>query len=191
MAKNLYIISGCNGAGKTTASYTVLPEILNCREFVNADEIARGLSPFNACSVAIEAGKLMLQRIEDLLSRNATFSLETTLATRSYVNLVKRAQKQGYRVCLLYFWLSSPELAKKRVAERVEKGGHDIPEGTIKRRYAAGINNLFKLFMPIVDYWAIFDNSETPRKKVAVGGKNADMETFYPELYENMKTYVK
>ena len=191
MAKNLFIISGCNGAGKTTASYTVLPEILNCREFVNADEIARGLSPFNPSSMAIEAGKLMLQRIEDLLQRNKTFSIETTLSTRSYVNLVKRAQKQGYRVCLLFFWLNSPELAMKRVAERVSKGGHDIPERTIKRRYTAGINNLFKLFMPIVDYWAIFDNSETPRKKIAIGGKDTDVEIFYNELYANIKNYVK
>lgn len=191
MAKNLYIISGCNGAGKTTASYTVLPEILDCREFVNADEIAHGLSPFNSGSVAIEAGKLMLRRIEDLLQRNETFSIETTLATRSYVNLVQRAKGQGYRVCLLYFWLNSPELAMKRVSERVSKGGHDIPQEIISRRYEAGINNLFKLFMPIVDYWAIFDNSETPRKKIAVGGNNADTEVFYPELYNNMKAYVK
>lgn len=191
MAKNLYIICGCNGAGKTTASYTVLPEILDCREFVNADEIARGLSPFNPSSVAIEAGKLMLQRIEDLLGADETFSIETTLATRSYVNLVKRAQAKGYRVCLLFFWLNSPELAMKRVAERVSKGGHDIPQDIIKRRYASGINNLFKLFIPIVDYWAIFDNSETPRKKVAIGGRNADTEIFYRELYENMKDYVK
>jgi len=163
-SKSLYIISGCNGAGKTTASYILLPEILDCREFVNADEIARGLSPFNPESVAIEAGKLMLQRIEDLLAKDETFSIETTLATRSYVNLVKRAQEKDYRVCLLFFWLSSPELAMKRVAERVSKGGHNIPQDTIKRRYALGINNLFKLFMPIVDYWAIFDNSGTPRK---------------------------
>lgn len=83
MVKSLYIISGCNGAGKTTASYTVLPEILQCKEFVNADEIAKGLSPFNPESVAIEAGKLMLHRIEDLLKRNETFAIETTLATRS------------------------------------------------------------------------------------------------------------
>ena len=92
MSKNLYIISGCNGAGKTTASYTVLPEVLDCKEFVNADEIARGLSPFNSESVAIEAGRLMLQRIEDLLAKDETFSIETTLATKSYINLVRRAQ---------------------------------------------------------------------------------------------------
>ena len=191
MAKNLYIISGCNGAGKTTASYTVLPEILNCKEFVNADEIARGLSPFNPSSVAIEAGKLMLQRIEELLKRNETFSIETTLATRSYVNLVKQAQEQGYSVCLLFFWLSTPELAVKRVAERVSKGGHDIPQDIIRRRYVAGINNLFKLFMPIVNYWAIFDNSETPRRKVAIGGKDSQTEIVNIELYNNIKNYVK
>ena len=191
MAKNLYIISGCNGAGKTTASYTVLPEILNCREFVNADEIARGLSPFNPGSVAIEAGKLMLQRIEELLKRNETFSIETTLATRSYVNLVKQVQEQGYSVRLLFFWLSTPELAVKRVAERVSKGGHDIPQDIIRRRYVAGINNLFKLFMPIVNYWAIFDNSETPRRKVAIGGKDTQTEIVNKALYDNIKYYVK
>lgn len=191
MAKILYIISGCNGAGKTTASYTVLPEILNCKEFVNADEIARGLSPFNPSSVAIEAGKLMLQRIEELLKRNETFSIETTLATRSYVNLVKQAQEQGYSIRLLFFWLSTPELAVKRVAERVSKGGHDIPQDIIRRRYVAGINNLFKLFMPIVNYWAIFDNSETPRKKVAIGGKDSQTEIANIELYNNIKNYVK
>ncbi len=191
MAQNLYIISGCNGAGKTTASYTVLPEILDCREFVNADEIARGLSPFNPGGVAIEAGKLMLSRINELLERNATFAVETTLATRSYTNLVRRAHRQGYRVSLLYFWLSSPELAMQRVAERVSKSGHDIPVSTIRRRYTAGINNLFKLFIPAVDYWAIFDNSEPPRRKVAVGGSNARTEIFDQKLYEMIRSYVK
>lgn len=191
MMKNLYIVSGCNGAGKTTASYTVLPEILECREFVNADEIARGLSPFNAESVAIEAGRLMLQRIEELLKEDVTFAIETTLATRSYVNLVKRAQRQGYRVNLLYFWLSSPELAMRRVAERVSKGGHDIPEEIIRRRYTAGINNLFKLFMPVVDYWAIFDNSQADRLKIASGRLDKPADIKNRELYETIVAYVR
>ena len=172
MSKNLYIISGCNGAGKTTASYTVLPEILDCREFVNADEIARGLSPFNPESVAIEAGRLMLQRIEDLLAKDETFSIETTLATKSYINLVRRAQAKGYQVRLLFFWLNSPELALLRVAERVAKGGHNIPEPIVKRRYVAGIRNLFRIFMNEVDYWVIYDNSEYPALPVATGGKD-------------------
>ena len=124
--RNLYIVSGPNGAGKTTASYTVLPRILQCREFVNADEIAHGLSPFNPESVAIEAGRLMLQRIKDLLSHNQSFSIETTLSTRSYYRLIEKAHRQGYNVTLLYFWLHSPELALQRVAERVSKGGHNV-----------------------------------------------------------------
>ena len=191
MMKNLYIVTGCNGAGKTTASYTVLPEILECREFVNADEIARGLSPFNAEGVAIEAGKLMLQRIEELLKEDVTFAIETTLATRSYVNLVKRAQRQGYRVNLLYFWLNSPELAMRRVAERVSKGGHGIPEVIIRRRYTAGINNLFKLFMPVVDYWAIFDNSQADRMKIASGRLDKPADIQNKELYETIFAYVR
>ena len=191
MMKNLYIVSGCNGAGKTTASYTVLPEILECREFVNADEIARGLSPFNAEGVAIEAGRLMLQRIEELLKEDVTFAIETTLATRSYVNLVKRAQRQGYRVNLLYFWLSSPELAMRRVAERVSKGGHDIPEEIIRRRYTAGINNLFKLFLPVVDYWSVYDNSLADRAKIASGRLGQPVDIKNKELYDTIIAYVR
>ena len=112
--KHLYIISGPNGAGKTTASYSILPKILQCKEFVNADEIARGLSPFNPESVAIEAGRLMLTRISDLLAKNESFSIETTLSTRSYFRLIEKAHQQGYDVTLLYFWLRSPEQAIER-----------------------------------------------------------------------------
>ena len=191
MSKNLYIISGCNGAGKTTASYTVLPEILDCREFVNADEIARGLSPFNPESVAIEAGRLMLQRIEDLLAKDETFSIETTLATKSYINLVRRAQAKGYQVRLLFFWLNSPELALLRVAERVVNGGHNIPEDIIKRRYVAGIRNLFRLFMSEVDFWDIYDNSKKPRIEIARGGKNAETIICDDSLFHKMQDYVK
>lgn len=156
---SLYIIAGCNGAGKTTASMTVLPEVLNCREFVNADEIAKGLSPFHPEEVAIEAGKLMLQRIDYLLKMRATFAIETTLATKSYRNLVARAKQSGYRVVLLFFWLKTPEMAEERVATRVASGGHDIPKDTIHRRYWAGLRNLFKIFVPIVDLWSLYDNS--------------------------------
>ncbi len=189
--KNLYIISGCNGAGKTTASYTVLPEVLDCREFVNADEIARGLSPFNPESVAIDAGRLMLSRIEELLERDASFSIETTLATKSYVNLVRRAQAKGYEVRLLFFWLNSPNLALQRVAERVAMGGHNIPSEVIKRRYVAGINNLFHLFMHEVDYWEIYDNSEYPAVQIASGGRNEERVIMNSTIYNKMVQYVK
>ena len=186
MEKTLYIISGCNGAGKTTASYTVLAEILDCREYVNADEIAKGLSPFNPESVAIEAGRLMLERIDYLMTAGVSFSIETTLATKSYVNLVRRAHKQGYNVKLLFFWLESPEMAKLRVAERVAKGGHNIPEDVIERRYYAGIRNLFNLFMNEVDYWAIFMNTKKPMTSIAVGGMAFEKHIIEVELYNKM-----
>lgn len=191
MDKNLYIVSGCNGAGKTTASYTVLPEILHCKEFVNADEIAKGLSPFNPESVAIEAGRLMLKRIDELLGKGETFSIETTLTTKSYINLVRKAQAKGYSVKVLFFWLNSPELAMMRVAERVANGGHNIPEEIIRRRYVVGISNLFYLFAKEVDSWVIFDNSENPRKQIASGGKNAETMIDEEMLYTIMQSYVK
>lgn len=154
----LYIIAGCNGAGKTTASYSVLPKLLDCKEFINADEIARGLSPFNPESVAIEAGRLMLQRINQLLIQGKTFAIETTLATRSYSSLIERAKKAGYQVVLLFFWLSSPEMAIERVAKRVREGGHNIPTEIIIRRYWLGLQNFFNIFAHKVDSWMFFDN---------------------------------
>ena len=167
--KKLYIISGCNGAGKTTASYTLLPEMLDCNEFVNADEIAKGLSPFNPNEVAIKAGRLMLTRIDELLENGVDFAFETTLATRSYVNTVKKAQEKGYLVTVLYFWLNSPELAVERVRIRVKEGGHNIPEKTIRRRYDLGISNMFNLYIPVADYWMFIDNSKTPFEILAEG----------------------
>ena len=181
--RNLYIISGPNGAGKTTASYTVLPRILQCREFVNADEIAHGLSPFNPESMAIEAGRLMLQRIKDLLSHDESFSIETTLSTRSYYRLIEKAHRQGYNVTLLYFWLHSPELALQRVAERVSKGGHNVAEHIVRRRYYEGIRNFFNIYAPMVDTWLLVDNSITPREIIATGGMGMESDIFYKEKY--------
>lgn len=189
--KQLYIISGCNGAGKTTASYTVLPDILQCKEFVNADEIARGLSPFNPESMAIEAGRLMLRRIDELLNEQKSFSIETTLATKSYMRLVHRAQEQGYKVSLIYFWLSSPDLAIERVAQRVRNGGHNIPKEVVVRRYQAGIDNFFNIYMPCVDYWLLADNSETPRVIVAEGGRGMEINIYHIELFNKIQGYVR
>jgi len=186
----LYIIAGCNGAGKTTASYTILPEILQCREFVNADEIAKGLSPFNPDSMSLMAGRLMVGRINELLGMNASFALETTLSTRSYTALIRKAHELGYKVSLIYFWLQSPELAELRVAKRVKEGGHDIPSAVLRRRYLAGIDNLFNLYMPIVDYWMIFDNSQPTRVMVAEGGNGMDNNVKNDEIFESIKLYV-
>lgn len=164
---NLYIIAGCNGAGKTTASYTILPEMLNCREFVNADSIAAGLSPFNYESVAFEAGRIMLQRTHQLMEEKVDFAFETTLAARNYVQFIKEAKSNGYEITLLYFWLSSPEFAKQRVALRVKKGGHNISSEIIERRYYRGIHNLFNLYIPLCDSWIIIDNMDAAPNVIA------------------------
>lgn len=168
---NLYIISGCNGAGKTTASFTVLPEMLQCKEFVNADEIAKGLSPFQPEKVAIEAGRIMLKRIDELLEAKSDFAFETTLASKSYINTIKKAQLKGYFITLIYFWLNSPELAIERVKERVLNGGHNIPEDVIYRRYTNGLRNFSKIYMPQCDFWLLIDNSNPPFSVIAEGNK--------------------
>lgn len=188
-SKKLYIIAGCNGAGKTTASITILPEILQCKEFVNADEIAKGLSPFNPESVAIEAGKLMLQRIDFLVQGSESFAIETTLSTRSYTKLIERAKQNDFKVQLLFFWLPTPAHAVERVAQRVREGGHNIPLEVILRRYHAGIRNLFNIYMPIVDSWMLIENQNNPRIIVADGDLNE--ETVYNvELFKKIKEYV-
>ena len=184
---NLYIIAGCNGAGKTTASFTVLPEMLGCREFVNADEIAKGLSPFNPEGVAIQAGRLMIDRIIHLLKEGEVFAFETTLATRSYVKLIQQAQKRGYFVTLLFFMLSTPEQAIARVAKRVSQGGHNIPTEVIIRRYEAGLQNLFQLYMPVADYWALYDNSTCPAEKIACGWKDNRVKIIDSEKFEQLQ----
>lgn len=172
--KNLYIIAGCNGAGKTTASYTVLPEMLGCREFVNADEIARGLSPFNPEGAAIQAGRLMIERVLQLMKDGQDFAFETTLATRSYIKLIQKAQSVGYFVTLLFFSLPTPEQAVQRVARRVSQGGHNIPIDVIYRRYEAGLKNFFQLYMPVVDFWALYDNNTCPTMRIASGWKKGE-----------------
>lgn len=165
--KRLFIISGCNGAGKTTASYTILPEILDCDEFVNADEIAKGLSPFRPESAAIQAGRLMLEKINQLITKGQDFAFETTLATKSYRNFILKAKDDGYHITLLFFWLRSPELAVKRVETRVKEGGHNIPEYVVRRRYENGLKNFFRIFEPIVDEWMFIDNSGEPYEIIA------------------------
>ena len=184
---NLYIIAGPNGAGKTTASYNVLPDLLHCTNFVNADEIARGLSPFAPESVAIQAGKIMLSRIKELLKQSATFGIETTLATRSYVNLVRKAQLSGYVVNLVFFYLDNEEQAVQRVAQRVSNGGHNIPETDIRRRFKRGLYNLVNLYLPICDSALVFNN--TMGEALLVARKSASNDAilvYQPEMWNNL-----
>jgi predicted ABC-type ATPase len=180
----LYIISGCNGAGKTTASYSLLPEMLDCTQFVNSDEFAKGLSPFNPEKASIQASRYMLMKIRYLLKRNQDFAVETTLATRTLLKTVKMAQEAGYTVTLLYFWLNSPELAIERVRARVATGGHDIPEETIRRRYQVGIDYFFNYYSPVCERWILADNSQIPFRVIAEGTRDEvinikDENTYY------------
>lgn len=186
---NLYIIAGCNGAGKTTASFTILPEILNCKEFVNADEIAKGLSPFQPEKVAFEAGRIMLNRIDDLFRNHIDFAFETTLATKSYKQKIEYAQKNGYNTTLLFFWLQNSELAKERVKTRVLEGGHNIPPDIIDRRYLNGIRNLFEIYLEIVDQSYIFDNSEGKPILIAEKSINEDIVIHNIERFTDLKKY--
>lgn len=182
----LYIIAGPNGAGKTTASTFLLPDVFNTDIFINADIIAAQLNPSNPEAVAIRAGRIMLERIQETLATMQTFAIETTLATKSYLNLVSRAQLLGYEVVLYFFYLPSAEMAKERVKLRVSKGGHNIPPDVIERRYAAGIKNFFE-YMLKVDQWFIYKNDYTPPESIAEGELDGRTIVFNLELWEQLK----
>lgn len=167
--QELYMIGGCNGAGKTTSALSLLPEILLCEEYVNADAIAAALSPFNPESTAIQAGRLMLDRIHLLAAEKKDFAFETTMASRSFVPFIEMCKAQNYRINILFLWLHAPELAVERVALRVENKGHHIPEETIRRRYQRGLDNFFNLYVPLADRWLLCNNSGEKRSYVAEG----------------------
>ena len=170
----IFVLSGPNGAGKTTAAGVVLPEQLGIDQFVNADLIASGLSPFAPERMAFRAGRLMLERIRDLRSRGESFGFETTLATRSYVPFLRDARAAGYAVDLVYIWLSSVDLALSRVRGRVAQGGHDVPASVVERRYYRGLRNLFEIYLPHCDLWTIGDNSGDELITIARGGLDDD-----------------
>ncbi len=184
---NLYIISGCNGAGKTTASFTILPEMLDCKEFVNADEIAKGLSPFQPESVSFQAGRIMLERIDELTKSGVDFAFETTLTTLSYLNTIKLAKEKGYSVTLLFFWLNDVNLAIERVKTRVSEGGHNIPEEVIRRRYFRGIYNLNNKFIELCDFWIVIDNSSRPFNFVAEGQGSFEIKVHNDVVWQQIK----
>lgn len=177
----IYIIAGPNGAGKTTAAYNLLPEVFNTVEFVNADEIARGLSPFNFEGVTIQAGRIMIERLYQLLSEKKNFAFETTLSGLSYLRFIKTAKGQGYEIVLFFIWLENFNLAQSRVEARVKKGGHNILKNIIERRYYKGIHNFSKYALDVND-WYIFDNSHTEYKLIARSVEKT-MEIFNFEVF--------
>lgn len=156
----IFIIAGCNGAGKTTAAYNLLPSVFETSEFINADEIARGINPNNVEAAAFSAGKIMLQRINELIENKKSFAFETTLSGNTYFEIIKKAKANGFIVTLFYVYLESFELAIERVAFRVSKGGHSIPPEIIKRRYFKGLQNL-KRYLVLIDDWFLLDNSKS------------------------------
>lgn len=182
----LYIIAGPNGAGKTTASAFLLPDVFHTDIFINADVIAAQLNPANPEAVAIHAGRLMLERVQGALAARQTFAIETTLATKSYLNLVSQAQLLGYEVVLYFFYLPSAEMAKERVKLRVSKGGHNIPSDVIERRYLAGIKNFFDYILK-VDQWFIYKNDNSPPEPIAEGELDSKTIVFNLELWEQLK----
>ncbi|MFH1223684.1 MAG: zeta toxin family protein [Pseudomonadota bacterium] len=190
MSKNVYIIAGANGSGKTTFARKFLPDYVNCPNFINADLIALGLAPFGAGNVAIKAGKLVLEQIRSYSKRGIDFSFETTLSGQLYVNLLKKLRAKGYRSHLFFLWLPNPELAVFRVKDRVAEGGHNVPVEDIRRRFHRGIENLFNLYMPLLDTWTLFDNSGVKPVLIA-RNKNGDKEIINKELFDMVRGCVR
>jgi predicted ABC-type ATPase len=185
----LYIIAGPNGAGKTTAAYSLLPEVFTTVEFVNADEIAKGLSPLNPEGVAFEAGRIMLRRLEHLINEQKSFAFETTLSGLAYLRFIRQAKEAGFEVIFFFVHLHSYRLAQSRVAFRVSRGGHNIPVEVIERRYYKGLQN-FATYQQLADEWYVFDNSGT--KYVLVAKQiEGDTEISNFDIYQKLMTYGK
>jgi len=156
---NLVVVAGPNGSGKSTTAPALLRDTLRVGEFINADDIARGLSAFAPDRVAFPAGRIMIRRMRELVKSRADFALESTLANRFLAPWIAKLQADGYVFHLLYLWLYSADLAVQRVAERVRQGGHDVPETIVRRRYGRSLSNFFNIYRPIADSWLMLDNS--------------------------------
>jgi predicted ABC-type ATPase len=167
---SVIVLAGPNGAGKSTLAPVLLRGKLGVAEFVNADVIARGLSAFDPDRVAIQAGRIMLERLKELAERRETFAFETTLASRTFAPWIAQLIESGYRFRVAFIWLPDVELALQRVRDRVRMGGHDVPEATVRRRYTAGLRNFFRLYQPLAESWRLYDNSGRERPKLVATG---------------------
>ncbi|MFH1901556.1 MAG: zeta toxin family protein [Candidatus Omnitrophota bacterium] len=181
--KNVYIIAGPNGSGKTTFAKLFLPDYVNCPNFVNADLIAQGLAPFEPRAAAIKAGKLVLQQIHEYAKHGVDFAFETTLSGKFYVGLLTELKTRGYALHLFFLWLPSAELAIARIKERVREGGHHVPAEDVRRRFTRGINNFFTQYEPVFDSWMLFDNSKAKPVLIAKR-RNGRREVLNDGLFE-------
>jgi len=183
--KNVYIIAGPNGAGKTTFAIKFLPEYVRCPNFINADLIAHGLSPFTPGAAAIKAGKLVLEQIHEFAKKRSDFAFETTLSGKLYVNLFKSLKKKGYKIHIFFLWVPDSDLVITRIKSRVAQGGHDVPVRDVLRRFNRSIYNFFKLYQPLADSWMLFDNSGVIPILIAER-KNSKVKIVNESLYENI-----
>ncbi len=188
--KNVYIIAGPNGAGKTTFAKKFLPDYAKCSNFINADLIASGLSPFSPGLVAIKAGKLVLEEIKRLAGKGADFAFETTLSGKSYIRFLKVLKEQGYSINIFFLWIPNTALALTRIKDRVAAGGHDIPAGDVKRRFDRGLDNFFKYYKPMADTWLLFDNSDVIPRLLA-REKEGAAEVFNKELFDKVMAHAR
>lgn len=186
---HVIVIGGPNGAGKSTIAPLVLRDYLAVPDFVNADQIAAGLSAFNPEGAAFEAGRIMLRRLDELAASGRSFAFESTLSSRTFSVFLKRLKAQGYRINLCYVWLNSIALAQERVALRVKMGGHNIPPDVIARRYARSIQNFRDLYLPIADRWRIYDNSsEGNSRLIARGGEAVSTDIYEEDTWQTIQT---
>ena len=188
--KNVYIIAGSNGSGKTTFAKKFLPDYARCQHFINSDLIAKGLSPFSPQTSAMKAGRLVLEQITDLARQGLDFGFETTLAGKLYINRLKNLKRSGYSLHLFFLWVPTIELAMARIKDRVADGGHDVPAHDVRRRFSRGINNLFKFYRPLLDSWILLNNSSTTPSLIAKEKEN-QLTIIDEELFKKISKMVR
>lgn len=182
---NIYVVAGPNGAGKTTFATEFLPHYADCRNFVNADLIAKGLSPFAPSNAAFRAGRLMLREVEAYAERNESFGFETTLSGRSYKAMLGKLKVRGYAIRIYFLWAPDVNISIARIRERVSKGGHDVPEVLVRRRFTRSIKNFLGIYSAIAESWILFDNSKKPPAAIALK-EDGDLHIMNREVYEDL-----
>jgi len=183
--KNIYIITGPNGSGKTTFAKTFLPEYAKCERFINADLIAAGLSPFSPQQAAIKSGKLVLEQIKEYLKNGIDFGFETTMSGLAYLKYFKMFKEKGYEINIFFLWIPDPKLAIARIKDRVAQGGHDISVIDIKRRFNRSIENFFKHYQLLADIWILFNNAG-PKPKIIAKKQNAHIDIIDSDLFADI-----
>ena len=183
--KNIYIIAGPNGSGKTTFAKTFLPEYAKCERFINADLIAAGLSPFSPQQAAIKSGKLVLEQIKEYSKNGVDFGFETTMSGVTYLKYFKMFKEKGYEINIFFLWIPDPKLAIARIKDRVAQGGHNVPVKDIKRRFNRSIENFFKHYHLLADKWILFNNAE-PKPKIIAKKQNTQIDIIDNDLFEDI-----